>query len=203
LPALGRAKAAAKTVKCMSNLRQIGIGNALHVADFDAYPRGLWFTPDSDPAGFWADQLKPYMHNSWTNDLYRCPGNPLKTSNYAIDTMRMLARFGLDGLPIESDYDINDRGAKFPGANRTDFGIGCVLGSDGVPHRQVRESEVLSPGGPHRLVRLVRVSSENRFAPPYGSRYCHRAPDPFTLRAPFWQPCSGTADRRGVLLAPG
>jgi len=38
LPALAGAKAAAKSAKCKSNLRQIGLGMLTYVADFQAYP---------------------------------------------------------------------------------------------------------------------------------------------------------------------
>ena len=39
LPALSRAKGAADSAMCQSNLRQQGIGLAMYVTDFGAYPR--------------------------------------------------------------------------------------------------------------------------------------------------------------------
>src|SRR6266404_1416262 len=41
LPALGRAKAAARSTACKSNLRQLGIALNLYVGDFHKYPPGV------------------------------------------------------------------------------------------------------------------------------------------------------------------
>jgi type II secretory pathway pseudopilin PulG len=40
LPAMSRAKDAAKSAKCKSNLRQIGIALNMYVQDFSTYPSG-------------------------------------------------------------------------------------------------------------------------------------------------------------------
>jgi prepilin-type N-terminal cleavage/methylation domain-containing protein len=67
LPALARAKSKARQTACLSNLRQIGLGFALYLADAaDRFPdqRGLKTTlgyrpwtdwPPSDPRGGWAE----------------------------------------------------------------------------------------------------------------------------------------------------
>ena len=143
LPALGKAKTAAHSVKCRSNLRQIGLGTALYVADFGAYPRGLWSPLDPDSFGFWADQLQPYLHNTWTNDLYRCPGNPIKPTG----GMSLQARISFSGpesrlvwfFPSRRDYDINDAGAG-------GGGIGFQnVDENGQSRGHVRESQVFAP----------------------------------------------------------
>lgn len=70
LPALSRAKSAAHSTKCTSNLRQIGIGLRLYVDDAGAYPyvvNNLWFPR------YWYDALEPYVNNKWTNALFLCP----------------------------------------------------------------------------------------------------------------------------------
>jgi prepilin-type N-terminal cleavage/methylation domain-containing protein/prepilin-type processing-associated H-X9-DG protein len=41
LPSLARAKAAAKTAECKSNLRQLGLGLNLYVEDYQTFPGGL------------------------------------------------------------------------------------------------------------------------------------------------------------------
>jgi prepilin-type N-terminal cleavage/methylation domain-containing protein/prepilin-type processing-associated H-X9-DG protein len=43
LPALGRAKEAALSAKCKSNLRQLGLGTAMYVGDFSVYPSWIAF----------------------------------------------------------------------------------------------------------------------------------------------------------------
>jgi len=71
LPALSRAQAAAKSARCKSNLRQLGLGLGMYVAEFKRYP----FTQDPTPLSFlmWPDFIQPYTSAFYTNDLYRCP----------------------------------------------------------------------------------------------------------------------------------
>ncbi len=81
LPALSKAKAAAQLTKCASNLRQIGIASAMYVGDYGAYPPFQEPTvSDSGFLEFWTDRLLPYISANWTNEVYQCPGNPLKSS---------------------------------------------------------------------------------------------------------------------------
>src|SRR5579859_4793580 len=61
LPALNRAKSAADSAVCKSNLHQIGLGLRLYVDDFKAYPL---FYDFFDPAG-WYDRLEPYTRSKW------------------------------------------------------------------------------------------------------------------------------------------
>src|SRR5882672_9020640 len=56
LPALSRAKASAKSAKCKSNLRQIGIGLTLYVDDNHGYPT-VW----NRLGDAWFDDLAPYL----------------------------------------------------------------------------------------------------------------------------------------------
>lgn len=107
LPALSKSKGLAQSVKCMSNLRQIGMGAALYLVDFGAYPNGWWWEDETSP-GFWVDQLRPYLHNTYTNELYHCPGNSLKKTG----TGSITGQLGSGTYyPYERDYDINDQGA--------------------------------------------------------------------------------------------
>ncbi|PYK97139.1 MAG: hypothetical protein DME19_17290 [Verrucomicrobia bacterium] len=69
LPALSRAKQAAGSAICQSNLRQQGIGLALYVGDFGVYPRyctgTLWF---SAPGRFWMQVLENHIGDKWPGD---------------------------------------------------------------------------------------------------------------------------------------
>ncbi|HXP60320.1 MAG TPA: prepilin-type N-terminal cleavage/methylation domain-containing protein, partial [Dongiaceae bacterium] len=126
LPSLNNAKSSAQSVRCRSNLRQIGVAIGLYVGDFSAYPRGLWSPADARPFGYWVDQLWPYLHHGWTNDLYRCPGNPLHIEG-GMHTIigggppanpgnGVVGPVGNPGngvdwyIPFQRDYDINDAG---------------------------------------------------------------------------------------------
>ena len=73
LPALSRAKAAANSAKCQSNLRQLGLGLAMYTGDYRKYP--YWGYADYPPATnrLWYDFLEIYTLNKWTNQLYHCP----------------------------------------------------------------------------------------------------------------------------------
>ena len=95
----------------------------MYVNDYGAYPKGTWSALD-DPV-FWRDQLVFYIHQNWTNDLYRCPGNSLK-------------------LGDQLDYDINDYGAGGGGIGGTEPKTSDSI-STWSSDRPVRASEILAP----------------------------------------------------------
>jgi prepilin-type N-terminal cleavage/methylation domain-containing protein/prepilin-type processing-associated H-X9-DG protein len=72
LPALSRAKQQAYTVKCKSNLRQLGLALQMYVSDVGPFPYSLYRT-DSLGYLWWFDFCKPYYSLSWTNRDYHCP----------------------------------------------------------------------------------------------------------------------------------
>src|SRR5579864_7775397 len=61
LPALNRAKSAADSAVCKSNLHQIGLGLLLYVQDFKAYP--IYY--DYFERENWFDRLEPYTRSKW------------------------------------------------------------------------------------------------------------------------------------------
>ena len=71
LPALSRAKAQAQAARCKSNLRQLGLGLSMYVADFRKYP--FYQAPFLTNYSMWPDYIQPYTSAFYTNDLYRCP----------------------------------------------------------------------------------------------------------------------------------
>jgi prepilin-type N-terminal cleavage/methylation domain-containing protein/prepilin-type processing-associated H-X9-DG protein len=86
LPALGKAKAKAQAIKCLSNMRNWGQATVMYMGDFgDALP---YFGDNSDDytKEFWHMKLAPYVArqtqqgvlftytDAYTNDLRRCPG---------------------------------------------------------------------------------------------------------------------------------
>ncbi len=133
LPALARAKSAGRNAKCVSNLRQIHVGTALYVADFDSFPNYLDFKRGTN---FWAELLVPYIQGTWMESpIYRCPEFPMTNHPGHFDR----ANKGLGDAPHGS-YDMNLEGTSQM------LGIGGKLVNWGgelpVP---VRESEVLLP----------------------------------------------------------
>lgn len=162
LPALGRAKTAARTAQCMSNLRQIGTGLLLYVGDYSAYPGGItWGLGTGD--GTWVWHLRPYTGAEWTNQLYRCADNFVKRTagggyRYEHFPTEVLTEF----IPNERDYDYNSDG--FGGG-----GLGAVGGADYSSSR-VREAEVLAPAemlafGDSVLPGYPGRGSASRFSP--------------------------------------
>jgi prepilin-type N-terminal cleavage/methylation domain-containing protein/prepilin-type processing-associated H-X9-DG protein len=74
LPALSAAKSSARSAKCKSNLRQIGLGLQLYLQDHAFYPLIGTVYSQSKPRGSkWNDDLYAYTSQRWTNDLYTCP----------------------------------------------------------------------------------------------------------------------------------
>jgi len=76
LPALGKAKAKAKAIKCLNNLRQIGLAMTLYAGEHeDHIPRG--------GAERWFFVFMPYLpEGGTTNDfrnieIFKCPSYPL------------------------------------------------------------------------------------------------------------------------------
>jgi prepilin-type N-terminal cleavage/methylation domain-containing protein len=77
LTGLSRAKQMADNAVCRNNLRQIGIGLSLYVADFSAYPayQTAPFSLPNSPgvlyAKLWAQFLEPYAGSKWPKDNYK------------------------------------------------------------------------------------------------------------------------------------
>src|SRR5258707_15711508 len=64
LPALNRARSAAHSAACKSNVRQINLGLQMYVDDIGSYPIAERFINQYGPAlpGYWFETLEPYLH---------------------------------------------------------------------------------------------------------------------------------------------
>jgi prepilin-type processing-associated H-X9-DG protein len=81
MPALTKAKESANTIKCASNLRQIGLGFAMYENAYTQYvPAGMTsYSNSGDPAD-WTGLITPLLLRANTKsyvmtDLLRCPSN--------------------------------------------------------------------------------------------------------------------------------
>jgi prepilin-type N-terminal cleavage/methylation domain-containing protein/prepilin-type processing-associated H-X9-DG protein len=70
LPALGRAKIAAKNAACKNNLRQLSLALAMYVGDHSAYPH----TVDANDSKTWYLSIGPYYN--YSSNLMMCPTFP-------------------------------------------------------------------------------------------------------------------------------
>ncbi|PYJ98560.1 MAG: hypothetical protein DME23_11695 [Verrucomicrobia bacterium] len=130
LPALSRAKALAQLTKCASNVRQIGLASVMYVQDYGAYPSYREFNTFRDE--FWPDKLGPYPSENWTDDVYQCPANPLKTRWSSRPILR-------DGV----SYDINPSGVS---QTINAYGLAVKMPAPSSdPPSGCKESQVVSP----------------------------------------------------------
>jgi prepilin-type N-terminal cleavage/methylation domain-containing protein/prepilin-type processing-associated H-X9-DG protein len=76
LPVLGRANEQARTIQCVSNVRQMTLALALYVEDHGQYPLVYGPGPDPNYLQSWQDTLSPYLADKTSNSLFRairCP----------------------------------------------------------------------------------------------------------------------------------
>ena len=71
LPALGKARAQAMQVACMSNLRQMGIGLTMYTTENRYYPGHLARTSGGQNYAVWPTRLRKYMKGS--QQVFKCP----------------------------------------------------------------------------------------------------------------------------------
>jgi prepilin-type processing-associated H-X9-DG protein len=71
LPALSRAKEQAKRIKCVNNLRQIGLGLTMYIQDTSAYPLAASYFGQARVS--WDEALQTYTSSTWGSPLYTCP----------------------------------------------------------------------------------------------------------------------------------
>jgi prepilin-type N-terminal cleavage/methylation domain-containing protein len=80
LPALSKARDAAKGILCVANLKQIGMGFRMYANDNNDYiiPRWSGFHVKT----YWYEELTPYLKNkSFTDSVLHCPSLPAKYNN--------------------------------------------------------------------------------------------------------------------------
>lgn len=85
-PVFAQAREQARKISCLSNVKQIGLGNAMYVQDYDETFEIAWGVPDAGTNGTWVDAIEPYIKNgsvneaagvSWnkSNGIFHCPSD--------------------------------------------------------------------------------------------------------------------------------
>lgn len=98
LPALSLAKSAARSAKCKSNLRQLGLALTMYVDDFDRYPV---YNFDLISAMPWNERLRPYISGKWSDPIYRCPDYRGLTMEGDPDSAAPLGSYGYNANGVE------------------------------------------------------------------------------------------------------
>ncbi len=105
--------------------------------DYGAYPSYA----NSQTRELWTDGLVPYLSANWTNDIYRCPGNPLKPVWIREPAMGR-GQF-INGV----SYDMNAYGVGWNNAHGLAVRIPVTYqGSPSTSDVGCKESQVVSPG---------------------------------------------------------
>ena len=138
LPALSKAKSAARAIACASNIRQLGFGVFSYADDEGHYPVFNFDPFAMNVNEFWPDKIAPYTGSRWTNEVYRCP-------DYAGVTME-----GNDDATPLGSYGYNAKGVQF---QHSDLGLGGLFSkmylegpSEAVPNEvRVPAAKVVRP----------------------------------------------------------
>ena len=131
LPALAKAKEKAKSIKCVNNLKQLGIALMLYEDDNKYYPAAI----DNDPAAgglsmawLWPALLRSTMSKSQSTDVFRCPSAP--------DAAQWVPTFG-SGIPATYGYLQNEVPLKAGGGSFMSYGYNC-WGSANVEYGHIQ-----------------------------------------------------------------
>ena len=162
LPALARAKAAAKSTACKSNLRQLGTALSMYVNEYDKYPgnaaiygRDPMFERTNRFQGIWAtgmNWLNPYLGghydpNELNSRYYWANGQRTVFSCPAVEPRHMPGLFGGPGATIyDLNYGYNELGTGWK-AGDLHLGLGFAVELTGFA-----DGGVGQPIGPRRYV---------------------------------------------------
>src|SRR5579863_9010257 len=141
LPALSQAKARAQRIQCVSNLRQIGVGLQVWLANNHGYPVLMAATNDGYPPfdRTWVGQLEREGFgisqpgtNYYHKGVWVCP-----SARWSVSTLA-------HGFEPDS-YGYNRYGSLFPGAGNSEFGLQGHYDSSLHAYTPIIESEVAVP----------------------------------------------------------
>jgi len=142
LPALSQSKAQAQRVRCVNNLRQLGVALQICVANNHAYPVVLALTNQDCPdcGRTWIGQLEGEglgilqpETNFFQKGVWLCPSARWSAGTLALN-------------PAVTCYGYNRYGVVYPGNSTNEFGLQGRWDEDSQTRMPVAESEVAVPG---------------------------------------------------------
>jgi prepilin-type N-terminal cleavage/methylation domain-containing protein/prepilin-type processing-associated H-X9-DG protein len=142
LPALAKAKSKAQSIKCMNNLRQIGIGTAMYVHEFQKYPGSI-----KVPEFYYIWPLRLLSQMGSNRAAFFCPANKPEfqwDTNYNKSLNGKLDFIAASGAGTGFSYGYNDWGI---GPVTQEIGQQLGLGGDVNPPGQpeLPESRIVAP----------------------------------------------------------
>jgi prepilin-type N-terminal cleavage/methylation domain-containing protein/prepilin-type processing-associated H-X9-DG protein len=171
LPALNRARMAAETTYCKSNLHQWGVAMGTYIADYHGYPLYEMYDPTKvagdDAAGVlravsgwraWFELMLPYTKANWTNTYYlNGYSGPTQAQPPGIHVCPFYARLGgvYEADPGAADAPDNQISGSY-GYDALGYSPGSALGlgyenfvgghlNPGGNYPPVREGDVVCP----------------------------------------------------------
>ena len=147
LPALSRAKAKAKGIKCVSNLRQLGLALTMYADEGGFYPAGV-----QSAGGFWTwpPKLRQYTSKSSDVELFKCPAAPPQA--------QWTVSFG-SGFAPNYGYLQNEVWLRYGSTNFMSYGLNVWGAFDGInPNQGLGVYDDWNPG-PTKAA-LVRKPTE-------------------------------------------
>jgi prepilin-type N-terminal cleavage/methylation domain-containing protein/prepilin-type processing-associated H-X9-DG protein len=139
LPALSRAKAKAKAIRCLSNMKQITTANRMYLDDYGGKEVPLWISPVGTPT--WNTSLTGYvvndpLNNLWWQDSFRL--NKYATSSDIFDCPSLLYMASQNlGNSVSTNHTLGI------GMNHAEFGDTAPEGSN--PGSFCKENKVQQP----------------------------------------------------------
>ncbi|MDW8290548.1 MAG: prepilin-type N-terminal cleavage/methylation domain-containing protein [Armatimonadota bacterium] len=105
MPVFGRARAAARSTACVSNLRQIGQAFGMYAQDWEGnLPAVMPYVSVAPVGRAWMPALQPYVSDA---RIWVCPENTLPVPSYAYNTLLGFPRlmgthYGYGGVSLEA-----------------------------------------------------------------------------------------------------
>jgi prepilin-type N-terminal cleavage/methylation domain-containing protein/prepilin-type processing-associated H-X9-DG protein len=118
LPALAKAKEKAKAIKCVNNLKQLGIALMLYEGDNNFYPVAIYNSGAGalSRAWLWPALLRSTMSKSQSTDVFRCPSAP--------DAAQWVPKFG-SGISTAYGYLDNEVPLTAGSGSFMSYGYNC------------------------------------------------------------------------------
>ena len=142
LPALSQAKAKAKAISCLNNLRQCGIATHMYVGEHQKYPGCLWL--NSTFYYVWPVRLFSVMGTN--RNVFYCPAanaNSIWDTNFnnSLGAINPSGAFDKWGVSSSTRFSLgyNDWGLRDPGPQQ------LGLGGDVNVVGEIKDSQVKSP----------------------------------------------------------